>query len=106
MSTATQEDYAREIAQLVETMPIERAAQVYDFARFLKSVPQATPSPISNEDDWLNDTPEQIAAEDAKWDVAYVRNRDKIRAAANEAVQSYRAGETDELFDEHGNVRS
>jgi hypothetical protein len=105
MSTATQDDYAREIAKLVATMPVERAAQVYDFARFLKSAQADTSSPISEEDDWLNDSPEQIAVEDVAWDAAYARNRDKIRAAAKEATEDYRTGKTDELFDEHGNVK-
>lgn len=105
MSTATQDDYAREIAKLVATMPVERAAQLYDFARFLKSAPQDTSRPSAGEDDWLNDSTEQIVAEDVAWDTAYARNRDKIRTAANEAIEDYRAGKTDDLFDEHGNVK-
>lgn len=61
------------------------------------------PSPIlADDDDWLNDTPEQIAAEEAVWDAAFARNRDKIRVVAREAAQSYHAGETDELFDDEG----
>jgi hypothetical protein len=46
MQLATQTDYAREIAKIVATMPIERAAQVYDFVQFLKIWPASVPTPI------------------------------------------------------------
>jgi hypothetical protein len=97
MITATQDDYAREIAKLVATMPVERAAQVYDFARFLKSASADTPSPISEEDDWLNDSPQQIADEDMAWDAAFARNRHKIRTVAKEAIEDYRTGRTEQI---------
>jgi hypothetical protein len=46
MQPATQTDSAHEIAKIVATMPVERAAQVYDFALFLKTWPASVPTPI------------------------------------------------------------
>lgn len=86
-------------------MPLERAAQVYDFALFLKTVSASATTLVDEDDDWLNDSPEQIAAEDAVWDAAYAQHREKIRLAAREAIEEYQFGKTDELFDEHGNVK-
>ncbi len=105
MQTATQTDYAREIAKIVATMPVERAAQVYDFVRFLKASPAPIPVPISEGDDaWLNDSPEQIAAEDAAWDAVYKRGPDKLHAMAEAAHKEYDAGKTTPLFNERGEL--
>ena len=58
-------DYAKAIAVLVKELPAERAAQLYDFARFLfgESRQAAESVIIENGDDNL--TVEELAAEDA-----------------------------------------
>ncbi len=99
---ASQADYMREIANIIAKLPVERAAEVYDFARFLLTPPPPAELPMADEDDWLNDSPEQIAKEDAIWDAAYARNRDIFRALAADAVAEDAAGETLPLFDERG----
>ncbi len=58
-------DYAEAIATLVADMPLERAAQVYDFARFIQSQPAHPSSTVLADMDWLNDSEEQMQAEDA-----------------------------------------
>lgn len=57
-------------------------AQVYDFVRYLQR--QSTyPSPITaEEDDWLEDSEEQMQAEDALWDASHARHQDKFAALA------------------------
>lgn len=45
-------DYAQVVAELVASLPPERAAQVYDFARFLQSQPVAPHTQHVEEDDW------------------------------------------------------
>ncbi len=71
------DEYARAIARLVAKMSSERAAEVYDFALFL--LDQPLPTPLSEgEDDWLNDSEEQMQAEDAKWEALYARRREKL----------------------------
>lgn len=100
----SQSDYIREIAKIIAKLPVERAAEVYDFARFLLSPPPRVSTPLADEDDWLNDSPEEIAKEDRVWDAAYARNQDKLRAMAAEAASEYKAGETTPLYDEIGQV--
>jgi len=100
----SQADYLREIAKIIVKLPVERAAEVYDFARFLLSPRPAVEIPSSDEDDWLNDSPEQIAQEDVVWDAAYVRSRDNLRTMASDAVAEFDAGETTPLFNDKGEL--
>jgi len=80
---ATQEmqrsqEYAQAVAAIMTAMPPERAEQVYDFARFMQAR-KAAPSPISEDtDDWLNDSEEQMQAEDAEWEAVYNRHEDRF----------------------------
>ncbi|MGC8780623.1 MAG: hypothetical protein ACP5UQ_07135 [Anaerolineae bacterium] len=95
-------DYAQAIAELVATLPPERAAQVYDFARFLQS--QTVQSSPAEADDWLNDTEEAMKAEDARWQAFYERNQAELLRLRERALGEIAAGETEPLFDENGNV--
>ena len=99
-------DYAQAIAELVATMPIERAAQVYDFARFLQAPPVPPPLVDKGDDDWLSDSEEQMQAEDALWDAAYARHRDQFAALAEAARAEIVAGTTQPMFDENGEFTS
>ncbi len=99
----SQADYMREIAKIITKLPVERAAEVYDFARFLLS-PRPIESPLSDEDDWLNDSPERIAKEDVVWDESFARNPEKLQRMASEAIAEYEAGETTELFNDKGEL--
>lgn len=55
-------------------------------------------------DDWLNDSPEQLAQDDAEWDAAFAHNRDKMREMASAATKEYEAGETTPLFNDKGEL--
>jgi len=55
-------DYAKAIATLVAKMSLERAAQVYDFVRFLQSQSAYSAPTVLVEEDWLEDTEEQMQA--------------------------------------------
>jgi hypothetical protein len=97
-------DYARATAAIVKGMSVERAAQVYDFARFLQTQP-AGPSPIPEDpDSWLNDSEERMQAEDEVWDAAYTRHSEQFAAVREAGRAEIASGETQPLFDEHGNV--
>lgn len=53
---------------------------------------QYIPSAIlEDEEDWLNDSPEQIAKEDALWKAVFARNPDLMQKMANEAIAEYRS---------------
>ncbi|MCX6050815.1 MAG: hypothetical protein NT075_37475 [Chloroflexi bacterium] len=75
-------DYAKPIAAVVAQMPLERAAQVYDSVRFLQSHPAYPPSITDEDDDWLNDSEEQMQAEDELWNAAQARHQDQFAALA------------------------
>lgn len=82
-------------------MSLERAAQVYDFVRFLQSQP-AYPPPLADEDDdWLNDSEEQMQAEDALWEAAQVRHQAQFTALATTARAEIRTGADQPMFDEY-----
>lgn len=97
-------DYARAIAELVATLPQERAAQAYDFARFLQSQ-SATPQPLPvEEDDWLNDSEAEMQAEDAQWQTAYDQRRPEFLRLRERAIREIASGDTRPLFDENGDA--
>ena len=90
-------EYAQAVAELVEKMPVERAAQVYDFARFLRAQPAGT-SPLRQDDDWLNDSEERMQAEDALWEATYARHQGTFHVLAEEAHAEIAAGSTQPMF--------
>jgi hypothetical protein len=91
-------DFARAIAEIVAVMPVERASQVYDFARFLQN--QAA----REAEDWLDDSEEEMLAEDAHWDQAYRQRRDQFAALRDTARTEIEAGTTLPMFDDEGEV--
>jgi|SRR4051794_23370986 hypothetical protein len=96
-------DYANAVAVLVAKLPLERAAQVYDFVRFLQS--QSTdPSTPLKEEDWLNDTEDQMQAEDALWEAMKARDRDKFSALARAALAEIEADTTQPMFTTEGEL--
>lgn len=97
-------DYAQVIAKLVTKMPVEQAAQVYEFVRFLRSRPvHSQPVLAEDEDDWLDDDEAQMQAEDALWEDVYTRHRDKFEALAEAARAEIATKTTQPMFDEQGN---
>lgn len=98
-------DYANAVAALVADMSPERAAQVYDFVRFLQRQP-TYPSPITlDEDDWLNDSEEQMQAEDILWEAAQVSHHDKFTSLITAARAEIDAGATEPLFTKNGELK-
>lgn len=98
-------DYATAVATFVADMSPERAAQVYDFVRFLQRQPNF-PSPItSQEDQWLDDSEEQMQAEDALWEAAQIRHGDKFASLIAIARVEIAGGATDPLFTKNGELK-
>jgi hypothetical protein len=72
-------------------MSAEGAAQVYDFACFLQAR-RSSSRPVDQTDDgWLQDTEEQMQAEDALWEATRVRHSDGFAALADTARAEIRA---------------
>lgn len=91
-------DYAQAIAAVVAALPPERAAQVYDFARFMQAQGAAS-SGQSDDDDWLHDTEAQMQAEDEQWEATYDRHRAEFAQLCEQALREIAAGETQPLDD-------
>jgi len=64
--TVTVED----VIDLVRRLPADKLAVAYDFMAFIQARADAG-------DDWLNDSEETMAAEDAQWDAVAARHADK-----------------------------
>lgn len=95
-------DYARAVARLVANLPIERAAQVYDFVCFLQAQ-SATSQPMpAEEDDWLNDSEAEMQAEDVRWQATYSQHCAEFLRLREQALHEVASGETQPLFDEQG----
>ena len=92
MSTQTgyqAHEYARATAALVATMPTEQAAEVYDFAQFLRRSRLQKEEEGASSDveyDWLAEHPSSatkalMEAHDAWWDVQFA-STDETKLAA------------------------
>jgi hypothetical protein len=97
-------DYAKAIATLVAKMSLERAAQVYDFVRFLQNQSTYPSPPDLAEVDWLDDTEEQLQAEDALWETMQARHHDRFSALAAAARAEIDAGTTQPMFTPKGEL--
>jgi hypothetical protein len=98
------QEYAQAVAAIMAAMPPERAEQVYDFARFLQAR-KARPAPIAEDaDEWLNDSEEQMQAEDAVWEATYARHKDKFVTLREAARAEIEAGATEEMYDVNGDL--
>jgi hypothetical protein len=98
------QEYAQAVAAIMSAMPPERAEQVYDFARFLQAR-RAGAAPIAKDtDEWLSDSEEQMQAEDAMWEAAYARHKDKFLTLREAARAEIEAGATEEMYDANGDL--
>lgn len=95
-------DYAKAIAMLVAQMSLERAVQVYEYVRFLESQPTYPPPIKSDDEDWLNDTEEQLQAEDTLWEAASARHREQFAAFAAAARTEIASGTAQPMFTDEG----
>jgi hypothetical protein len=86
------------------TLPREYSVLNYDFARFLQAR-KARPAPIAEDaDEWLNDSEEQMQAEDAVWEATYARHKDKFVTLREAARAEIEAGATEEMYDVNGDL--
>ncbi len=103
-STERSRRYAEAVAEVVAVLPPARAAQVYDFARFLQAQFAASQPAPDNDDDWLNDSEEQLQAEDAQWAAFYEQRAAQFLQLRERAQREIAAGETQPLFHEDGDL--
>lgn len=99
-STERSRTYAEAVAEVVAVLSPARAAQVYDFARFLQEQSTVSPVALSSDDDWLNDSEEQLQAEDAQWAAFYEQRSAQFLPLRERARRELASGETQPLFHE------
>lgn len=80
----------KKIVELVMTLPEDRLASVYDFARFV----QSHPLPTIPTDDIFGESAEDILADEEEWERQFAGSRDELHKMAQEAAAEYRAGKT------------
>lgn len=86
-------DYEDAIVTVVRALPTERAAQLYDFARFLLEETKTIKEALSDED---------LEAEDAVWDSTMRRHADRFANLKAQAKADVKSGRTEPMFDENG----
>jgi hypothetical protein len=88
----TQADLVKAIADIAEAIPMARAAQLYQFALFLKTHPLPT-----------EETFEDMATDEAVWDAQFAATVNGKLAALVAAVEAeINEVKTLPIFDEHG----
>jgi hypothetical protein len=89
----THADLIKAIAEIAATMPLARTVQLYHFALFLKTHPLPA-----------EETFEEIAADEARWDTQFASTDDHKLAALVAAVEvEINEGKVVPMFDEQGN---
>ncbi|MCL4831067.1 MAG: hypothetical protein KJZ86_01465 [Caldilineaceae bacterium] len=92
-------DYEGAIATLIWELPTERAAQLYDFARFLVEESRSGVTSSLAEDDISE---EELAFEDAVWEASMTRHADRYAALKAQAKADVKAQKVVPMFDERG----
>lgn len=96
-------NYENAITELVRQLPDDRAAQLYDFARFLLAEVGDKGEFTEEADENLDDLPgdEELAAEDALWEADMARHADRFAALKAQAKADVRAKRTEPYPNRH-----
>ncbi len=101
-TTQTPIDYEGAIATLIRDLPTERAAQLYDFARFLQAESRSGvdfPFAENGDDDFSED---ELVAEDVAWEKSLARHANRFAALKAQAKADVKAQKVVPMFDERG----
>jgi hypothetical protein len=80
----------QDVVDVVMTLPVDRLASVYDFARFVRAQALGVARPT----DIFGETEDQIRSDAEQWDQEFAASREQLRLMAREAAAEYRAGRT------------
>jgi len=98
-------DYADATARLMAKMSAERAAQVYDFARFMLAQAERRRGGKEESGDWLFDSEEQMQQEDEQWEAAYGKHQEKFAALEDAARKEIAESKALPMFDKRGEIK-
>jgi hypothetical protein len=88
--TALQQSaYKQALINILKTLPVERVAQIVDYARYIQS--QASEDFGFLDED---ETKEEILADEARWDTQFAATQDGLKKMAEKVRADIRAGHT------------
>lgn len=91
--------YEQELLHIVHNLPVERMAQIVDFARYIRT--QAKSEFLSLDDE----SEEDILADEAVWDAQFSATQDGLAQMAERARAEIQAGRTQKIkFSRHGEM--
>ena len=94
-----QASYEQELIQIVHNLPIERLAQIVDFARYIRS--QATEDFLHLDDE----SEEDILADEAQWESQFAATQDGLKRMAERVRLEIQAGRTQSItFKKNGEM--
>ncbi len=103
-NTATEPStYEKQLLRIVHRLPPDRVAQVIDFAAFLESRIKT----LDQEQHAEDETPEEIAADNARWDALLASNESQslLEQLADQAELDIEAGKASGMkFTEDGEI--
>jgi hypothetical protein len=96
------------VVKIMRVLPPERAAQIVEFARFLKwevaqkgngdTLVEETAEDLADDELDESAAEEEILADEARWDQQFAASPEKLRRLAAEALTEIRAGHTTEII--------
>ncbi len=81
--------YEQTLIGIVQTLPVERAAQILDYARYIQSQTIKDFSVLDNDE-----TEEEILADEARWNAQFAATQDGLEKMADKVRADIRAGRT------------
>lgn len=100
-SFSDESTYEQTLLNIARTLPAERLRQVVQFARFLQVQPLDEFALVDEE------SPEEIAADEALWDAQFAATQDGMAKMAEKALTEYKAGKSTPMsFTEDGRIAS
>lgn len=88
--------YEQELLHLVHNLPVERIAQILDFARYIRT--QANDEFLSLDEE----SEEDILADEALWDAQFAATQDGLSRMAGRVRAEIQAGRTQKIkFSKH-----
>ena len=81
--------YEETLNSIMRTLPVERVAEVMDFAQFVQSRTRADSDALD-----ADETEEEIRADNARWDATFAASQDALARLARETLAQVHAGRT------------
>ena len=92
--------YEKTLIRIVRKLPIERTAQILDFARYIQKQTQEDFGIL--EDDF---SPEEILADEKRWDAQFAESQTALSKMADKVRADIKAGHTKKMvFTKDGNI--